>query len=104
MLTVAELAVEVRDSNRRLTDAVNALNIEVAKINTSLAFIRRCALLAIPLLAMILVGGIGASYKIVWDAARTHASVESLQNDIAEQHRLTLQMADSLARLEKAAK
>jgi hypothetical protein len=90
-VTVTDLAVEVKESNQRLTAAIENLNVEVAKINVYLSFIRVATWVIVPLL----VAGIGASYKIVWDTARVHASVESLQADAKAQR-------ESLDRIERA--
>jgi acetyl/propionyl-CoA carboxylase alpha subunit len=94
-VTVTDLAVEVKESNQRLTAAIEHLNVEVAKINVYLSFIRVATWVAIPVMISLLVGGIGASYKIVWDTARVHAAVESLQADAKAQR-------ESLDRIERA--
>ncbi len=93
-LTVTDLAQEVRESNQRLSAAIEKLNVEVAKINAYLSFIRVATLVLIPILLSMFIGGIGASYKIVWDTARVHASIETLKDDAKVQK-------EALGRIEK---
>ncbi len=81
-MTVSDLTAEVRESNQRLTAAIESLNVEVAQINVYLAFVRRSIFILVPILVTLLLGGIGTSYKIVWDTARLHVTVENLQQDV----------------------
>ena len=94
-ITVTDLAVEVREVNQRLTAAIEKLNVEVAKINVYLSFMRVATYIVIPILLSMILGGIGASYKIVWDTARVHASIETLKEDAKIQK-------ETLDRIEKA--
>jgi hypothetical protein len=80
--TVTDLALEVRESNQRLSAAIEKLNIEVARINVYLGFIRTSVFVVIPILVTLLLGGVGGSYKIVWDTAQLHDSVEGLKQDV----------------------
>ena len=75
-VTVTDLAVEVKETSQRLSAAIEGLNIEVAKINVYLSFLRVATFIAIPVMISMIVGGIGASYKIVWDTAKVHAQLD----------------------------
>jgi hypothetical protein len=81
-ITVTDLAAEVKESNLRLTAAIENLNVEVARINVYLSFIRTALRILIPVLLVMLVSGIGASYKVVWDTARLHSSIDVLQQHV----------------------
>jgi hypothetical protein len=80
-MTITELTFEVHDINRRLTAAIENLNVEVAKINTTLGFIKKCAAVMVPIFVAIFLTAVGTSYKIIWDAACLHSSVEVLKED-----------------------
>jgi outer membrane murein-binding lipoprotein Lpp len=81
-LTVTDLAAEVRESNQRFSTTIDNLNIEVARINLHLGFIRRSIFILVPILGTLLLGGIDAAYKIVWDTGQLHGAVGTLQRDV----------------------
>lgn len=82
-LTVTELAQEVRDSNRRLADAIDIrgdLRTEVGKINFSLAWIKGIAGFA----GLSLVALSGLIYQAGERTGRIEKSIESLQKTTEE--------------------
>jgi hypothetical protein len=93
-LTVTDLAEEVRESNRRLTAAIEALNsevgdvrVEVARINTNLNWPRGIgpivagSAVAIP----ILVGaGVYRFWRVESEIAKLQGDTSQVKNDTAE--------------------
>jgi hypothetical protein len=122
-LTVTELADEVRETNRRLTDAIQGLRSEVADLrkdiattNNSLGWVVK---IGASLLACML-GILGYAYRVDQKATRTEEVVAALQTDFAEfkadfkardrqvtdsltaLQKDSRQIIDSLARIEKS--
>ena len=75
-ITVTDLAVEVKESNQRFTTAIEHLNVEVAKINVYLSFVRVATWVAVPVVISMILGAASATYKIVWDTAQVHMKLE----------------------------
>jgi phage shock protein A len=107
-LTVTELADEVRETNRRLTDAIQGLRTEVAELrkeaattNNSLNWMVR---IGASLLACML-GILGYAYRVDQKATRTEEAVIALQANVtefkADFKARDKQIADSLAALQK---
>lgn len=116
-LTAAELTVEVQETNRRLTEAIHSLNVEVARINTSLNWAKG---IGASLLGCAL-GILAFAYRVDQKATRGElavaglaTSVAGLASDVAafkaetrasfaELNARDRQVLEALARLEKAA-
>jgi hypothetical protein len=103
-LTVTELADEVRDTNRRLTDAiqglrteVHELRTEVAKINTSLNWAKG---IGASLFACAL-GILTFAYRVDQNVTHLEDAVSTLQKDSAENKAKQDQVAESLGALQK---
>ena len=108
-LTVTELADEVRETNRRLTDAIQGLRTEfselrreVATTNNSLSWVIK---IGTSLVACML-GVLTFAYRVDQKATRTEEAVVALQANFAEFKAdfkaRDRQIADSLDRIEKA--
>ncbi len=107
-LTVAELADEVRETNRRLTDAIQALRTEVSELrkevattNNSLGWVIK---IGTSLVACTL-GILTFAYRVDQRASRTEEAVVALEANFAEFKAdfkaRDQQLADSLAGLQK---
>jgi phage shock protein A len=106
-LTVTELADEVRETNRRLTDAIHGLRTEVhdlrtevAKINTSLNWAKG---IGASLFACAL-GILTFAYRVDQKVTHMEDAVVALQKDSAETKARDKLLADSLAALQKDSK
>jgi apolipoprotein N-acyltransferase len=101
-LTVTELAEEVRESNRRLADAIQGLTAQVAVINHRLDFIRRVGWV----LALWALGMLGTALYVVRQATRIEDTVAVMQKDFAELKTdfkaRDKHISESLDRIEKA--
>src|SRR5262245_41339368 len=101
-LTVTDLAEEVRESNRRLTDAVQNLASQVAVINHRLNFIGRLGWV----LALWALGMLGTAFYVMRQASHIETTVAALQKDFAELKTdfkaRDKHISESLDRIEKA--
>ncbi len=106
-LTVSDLAEEVRETNRRPTDAiqglrteVHELRVEVAKINTSLNWAKG---IGASLFACAL-GILTFAYRVDQKTTHMEDAVSVLQKDSGEIKAHDQQLADSLDALRKDSK
>ncbi len=103
-LTTAELAEEVRETNRRLTDAIDRLTtmvqrleVRVAVIKDRLGSIRKIGWA----LALWALGMLGSAFYLVHRSTQIEEAVVALQKDFGDLKARDERLNQTLARIEK---
>jgi hypothetical protein len=104
-LTAAELTVELQETNRRLTDAINGLRTEVTELRKDAGWVIKIGSSIGGTLLACMLGILGFAYRVDQRASRTEEAVIALQANFAEFKEdfkaRDKQFADSLAAIQK---